>query len=52
MTNKFNIEKIVKYLEEYKSELPTLYKWKVKIEDLIRLETLTPLQIGRFLWIL
>jgi hypothetical protein len=44
MTNKFNIEKIVKYLEKYKSDLLTLYTWNAKIERLIELETLTEVQ--------
>lgn len=45
MTVKFDIDKFVKYLDKYKSELPTLYKWNAKIERLIELETLTEEQV-------
>lgn len=41
MTVEFDIDKIVSYLEKYKSDLPKLYKWKTKIERLIELEILT-----------
>jgi len=41
MTNKFDTEKIVKYLEKYKSDLPTLYQWPVEIARLVELETLS-----------
>lgn len=42
---KFDIDKIVKHLERYKSILPTLYKWNAKIEKLVDLETLTDKQV-------
>lgn len=45
MTIKFDVEKIVKYLEKYKNDLPTLYKWNAKIERLVELETLTENQV-------
>jgi hypothetical protein len=45
MTIKFDIDKFVKYLEKYKSDLPTLYKWNAKINRLIELETLTKKQV-------
>ncbi len=45
MKTKFDIDKFVKYLEKYKSELPTLYKWECKIDRLIELEVLTEYQI-------
>lgn len=45
MTEKFNIEKIVNYLERYKSELPNLYKWNAKIDKLVELEVLTANQV-------
>ena len=37
----FDIEKIVKYLDRYKSDLPKLYNWKVQIDKLVELKTLT-----------
>ncbi|WP_433835675.1 hypothetical protein [Flavobacterium anhuiense] len=45
MTAEFDIEKIVQYLDKYKSELPNLYNWNAKIERLVELETLTKEQI-------
>lgn len=42
----FDIDKIVMYLEKHKSDLPTLYKWKSKIERLIELDTLTVEQVN------
>lgn len=41
----FDVEKIVKHLDRYKSELPILYKWNAKIERLVELETLTEKQV-------
>ena len=41
----FDIEKFVKYLEKYKNHLPNLYDWRVKIERLVKLETLTEKQV-------
>jgi len=41
MTEKFDIDKIVKHLDRYKSDLPTLYHWNAKIDRLVELETLT-----------
>lgn len=46
MTAEFDIEKIVQYLDKYKSELPNLYNWNAKIERLVELETLTKEQIS------
>lgn len=45
MTVKFDIDKIVKHLDRYKSDLPKLYKWKVKIDKLVELKTLTDKQV-------
>lgn len=45
MTLKFDIDKIVNYLDKYKSDLPNLYKWKAKIDRLVELETLTEKQV-------
>ncbi|QKJ62083.1 hypothetical protein HQN62_02685 [Flavobacterium sp. M31R6] len=45
MTIKFDIDKIVTYLEKHKSDLPTLYNWNAKIERLVELETLTVEQV-------
>lgn len=47
MTLKFDVDKIVKYLERYKFDLPTLYKWDAKIENLVVLETLTQDQVKK-----
>lgn len=41
----FDIDKFVKHLEKYKSDLPTLYNWNAKIERLVELETLTESQV-------
>ena len=41
MTIKFDIDKIVKYLDKYKSKLPELYDSPVKIDKLVKLEILT-----------
>jgi hypothetical protein len=32
MTIKFDIDKFVKYLDRYKSDLSTLYNWNAKID--------------------
>lgn len=48
MTINFDIDKFVKHLEKYKSDLPTLYKWNAKIERLVELETLTESQVKEF----
>lgn len=45
MDIKFKVEKIVKYLEKYKSDLPLLYNWNAKIGRLVELETLTEGQV-------
>ncbi len=45
MTTKFDIDKIVNYLNKYKSDLPNLYKWNAKIDRLVELETLTQKQV-------
>jgi|SRR5690554_1319155 len=46
MTTKlFDIDKIVNYLDKYKSDLPNLYKWNAKIDRLVELETLTKEQV-------
>jgi len=45
MTIKFDIDKIVKYLDRYKSDLPTLYNWNAKIGSLVELDTLTEKQV-------
>jgi hypothetical protein len=42
---KFDIDKFVKYLDRYKSELPTLYNWSAKIDRLVELETLRENQV-------
>jgi hypothetical protein len=45
MTIKFDIDKFVKHLDKYKSDLPTLYNWNAKIDRLLELETLTKKQV-------
>ena len=45
MTTKFDIDKIVKHLDRYKSDLPTLYNWNAKIDRLVELSTLTEKQV-------
>lgn len=45
MTIKFDIDKFVKHLDKYKSDLPTLYNRNTKIENLVELETLTENQV-------
>lgn len=45
MIPQFDIEKITKYLNRYKNDLPTLYNWNAKIERLVELETLTENQV-------
>jgi hypothetical protein len=45
MTTQFDIDKFVKHLDKYKSDLPTLYNWNAKIERLVELETLTESQV-------
>lgn len=44
MSNQFDIDKITNYLEPYKPNLATLYKWKVSIEKLIALQILSETQ--------
>jgi len=41
----FNIDKIVKYLDRFKLDLPILYGWNAKIDRLVELETLTEKQV-------
>lgn len=41
----FDINKIVNYLEKFKSRLPELYKWNANITRLVELEILTNQQI-------
>jgi hypothetical protein len=44
MKTPFDIKKFVKYLDQYKSELPNLYKWHInnlKIDRLVQLEVLS-----------
>lgn len=45
MTVKFDIDKIVSYLDRFKSDLPTLYNWNAKIDRLVELETLTDREV-------
>lgn len=45
MTIKFDIDKIVNYLDKYKSDLPNLYNWNAKIDRLDELEALTKTQV-------
>lgn len=45
MIIKFDIDKIVNYLDKYKSDLPNLYNWNAKIDRLVELETLTEKQV-------
>lgn len=45
MTTEFNIDKIVNYLNKYKSDLPNLYKWNAKIDKLVEHETITEKQL-------
>ena len=45
MIMEFDIEKIVNYLDKYKSDLPNLYKWNAKIDRLLELKTLTEKQV-------
>ncbi|MDZ7876946.1 MAG: hypothetical protein U5L45_04715 [Saprospiraceae bacterium] len=46
MTINFDIDKFVKHLDKYKSDLPTLYNWNAKIDRLVELQTLTKKQVG------
>lgn len=46
MITKFDTDKIVAYLERYKSDLPTLYKWNAKIERLVELGVLSEKQVA------
>lgn len=46
MTTKFDIDKIVMYLERHKSDLPTLYNWNAKIERLVELGVLSDEQVN------
>jgi hypothetical protein len=45
MKIKFDIDKFVKHLDRYKSDLSTLYNWNAKIDRLVELETLTEKQV-------
>lgn len=45
MAIKFDVDKFVTYLDKYKLDLPTLYKWNIKIDKLVELETLTVKQV-------
>jgi len=47
MTGKFDVDKIVKHLDRYKSDLPKLYNWKTKIDRLVELEILTERQVKK-----
>jgi len=46
MASKYDIDKIVKYLERHKLNLPSLYTWNAKIDRLIELETLTESEVS------
>lgn len=41
MTVKFDIDKIVNYLEQYKEALPSLYEWDASLDGLIDLDMFT-----------
>jgi len=41
----FDVDKIVKYLDKYKSELPKIWSWNVKIDRLVELETISKEQV-------
>lgn len=41
MTNTFDVDKIAKYLNQYKDKLPELYIWNAKIEKLVDLGVIT-----------
>jgi len=43
----FDIDKIVKYLDKYKSDLPKIWSWNVNIDRLVELETLTEEQVKK-----
>jgi hypothetical protein len=45
MTLNYDIDKIAKYLERYKLDLPSLYTWNAKIDRLIELDTLTESEV-------
>lgn len=45
MITKFDIDKIVAYLERHKSDLPALYNWNAKIERLVKLGVLSDKQL-------
>lgn len=42
MTYNFNIDKIVKYLKQYKDQLPKLYSWNANISKLVEFGIFTP----------
>jgi hypothetical protein len=41
MINTFDVEKIAKYLNQYKDKLPELYTWNAKIEKLVDLDVIS-----------
>lgn len=45
MKIEFDIDKIVKYLDKHKADLPILYTWNARIDRLVELETLTATQV-------
>lgn len=45
MTEKFDIDKIVNYLQQHKADLSNLYNWNAKIDRLVELEVLTKNQV-------
>lgn len=48
MKIKFDIDKIVGYLDKYKNDLPKLYNWNANIERLVELDIITEKQFVDF----
>lgn len=45
MDYSFDVDKIVAYLEQFKNDLPLLYKWNAKIDKLVDLDIISPSQL-------
>lgn len=46
MQLEFRVNKIVKYLTQYKEQLPNLYQWKSKSEKLVNLKIISPRELA------
>lgn len=46
MELEFDVDKIVRYLEQYKATLPSLYEWKSKLDKLVDYKLITEVEVA------